>query len=173
MTLPSDSLRTTALAQAVQFYYNTDGITALEVLYGADLFLKWLRAGGIVSTIKLSASPAVGKDDAAPREKEITAMAQITDMQKFRLTADPEDAAGYDVNVPVVFASADESVASITDIPDDPKSVYVVSGAPGSTVITASVSTLSGDVLTATLAVDVVTGDVAVVNLIAGDAEAK
>ena len=173
MTLPSDSLRCTALEQAVRFYYNTDGVTVPQVLDGADLMLRWLRAGGLVRHIALSVSPAVGKTDTPPTQKGRATMAQITDMQKFRLTADPEDAAGYDVNVPVSFSSADEAIASIVNVEDDPKSVYVVAGAPGSTVITAQVTTLAGDVLSATLAVDVVTGDVARVSLVAGAAEDK
>lgn len=100
-------------------------------------------------------------------------MAGMNTGQKIKLTADPEDASGYDVDVPVAFTVADESVATIVDIPDEPKSVWVVSGAPGSTVVTATVTKQDGTELTGTLAVDVVTGDVAVVNIVAGDPEAE
>lgn len=100
-------------------------------------------------------------------------MAGMNTGQKIHLSADPEDAAGYDVDVPVVFTSADESVATIVNIDDEPKSVWVVSGAPGSTVVTATVTKLDGTELTGTLAVDVVPADVAVVNIVAGDPEAE
>lgn len=52
----------------------------------------------------------------------------------------------------------------------DPKSKWVVSGAPGSAVVTVSVPTMPDmPDLTATLAVDVVPGGVAIVNLVTGD----
>ena len=102
---------------------------------------------------------------------EDTTMAALNTGQMLKLTADPEDAAGYDVDVPVVFTVDDEAVASIRDIPEDSKSVYVVSEAPGSTVVTATVTKLDGTELTGTLAIDVVTGDVSVVNIVAGEPE--
>jgi hypothetical protein len=100
---------------------------------------------------------------------------QITDAQKFSLTADPEDAAGYDVDVPIAFASSDETIASLAEylLPDgtqDLKSKWVVAGAPGSAIITVSVPTNEGlPDLTATLAVDVVPGGVATVTLVPGE----
>jgi hypothetical protein len=91
--------------------------------------------------------------------------------EKIHLSADPEDASGYDVDVPVVFTVADESVATIVNIDDDPKAVWVVSGAPGSTVVTATVTKLDGTDISGTLAIDVVPADVAVVNIVAGEPE--
>lgn len=169
--LPSESLRVAALEQAVLMY---GAGTETDILTRADQFLTWLRSGGTPRRLRLSISPPVGKTDmTTPPTKGPVTMAQITDTQKFKITADPEDAAGYDVDVPVRFESADTAIATVVDIPDDPKSVYIESGTPGSTVITATVTTLAGADLTATLAVDVVTGDVAMVNLIAGDPEEK
>lgn len=91
------------------------------------------------------------------------------------LSADPQDAAGYDVDVPIGFAIDNTTVATLEDVlladgSTDPKSKWVVSGAPGSAVITVSVPT-APDMpdLTATLAVDVVPGGVATVTLVAGD----
>ena len=102
---------------------------------------------------------------------------QINTGQKFRLTADPEDAAGYDVDVPITFTVRGNAVATLVEYADpvtgdiDPKSRWVVSGAPGSTVITVAVPTGAGlPDLTATLAVDVVTAGVATVELVAGEA---
>lgn len=100
---------------------------------------------------------------------------QIIDTQKFKLSADPEDAAGYDVDVPIAFTVDNPAVATLEDatLDDgsiDPKSKWVVSGAPGSAVVTVSVPTSEGNPdLTATLAVDVVPGGVAIVQLVAGD----
>lgn len=100
---------------------------------------------------------------------------QIVDVQKFQLTADPQDAAGYDVDVPIGFAIDNTTVATLEDVlmadgSVDPKSKWVVSGAPGSAVVTVSVPTTPDNPdLTATLAVDVVPGGVATVNLVTGD----
>ncbi|WP_405490457.1 hypothetical protein [Nocardia sp. NBC_00511] len=104
---------------------------------------------------------------------------QIVDTQKFQLTADPQDAAGYDVDAAISFSVDNSAVASIVDVTlddgtIDPKSKWIVSGQPGSAVVTVSVPTSEGNPdLTATLAVDVVPGGVAIVNLVAGDAVDK
>lgn len=104
---------------------------------------------------------------------------QIVDTQKFQLSADPQDAAGYDVDAVITFAVDNAAVASIEDVTladgtVDPKSKWIVSGAPGSAVVTVSVPTSEGNPdLSATLAVDVVPGGVAIVNLVTGDAVDK
>lgn len=104
---------------------------------------------------------------------------QIVDTQKFQLSADPQDAAGYDVDVPITFTIDNPAIATLEDaiLADgsiDPKSKWVVSGQPGSAVVTVSVPTSEGNPdLTATLAVDVVPGGVATVNLVTGDAVDK
>jgi hypothetical protein len=181
-TLPSENLRATALEQAVALYSPVDSApwwaTAdglpFSVLNTADLFLAWLRAGGQPSSVRMViGAPQDETDDTSPTMEGPAAMAGMNTGQKIKLTADPEDAAGYDVDVPVAFTVADESIVVIDNIDDDPKSVYVVSGAPGSTVVTATVTKLDGTELTGTLAVDVVPADVAVVNIVAGDPEAE
>lgn len=102
-------------------------------------------------------------------------MVQINTGQKFSIAADPEDAAGYDVDVPVSYAVADESVVTLTDLLGedglpDPKARWVVSGAPGSTVVTVTVPTAEGNPdLEVTLAVDVVAAGVATIDLTTGD----
>lgn len=104
---------------------------------------------------------------------------QIVDTQKFQLTADPQDAAGYDVDVPITFTIDNAAVATVADVTlddgtTDPKSKWIVAGAPGSAVVTVSVPTTEGNPdLTATLAVDVVPGGVATVQLVTGDAVDK
>jgi hypothetical protein len=166
--LPSDTLRVAALEQAAAL--TIAGNISGDVITTANRFLAWLRAGGTPVRVRLSISRNTGKSDTiTPLPKGSADMAQITDTQKFQLTADPEDAAGYDVDVPVTFVTGDEGIATLAAVDGDPKSTWVVSGAPGSTVITATITTLAGTQLSATLAVDVVTGDVAVVNLVAGE----
>ena len=102
-------------------------------------------------------------------------MVQINTGQKFSIAADPEDAAGYDVDVPVSYAVADETVATLAPFADDagnddPKSRWVVSGAPGSTVVTVTVPTVEGEPdLAVTLAVDVVAAGVATIDVTTGD----
>lgn len=106
-------------------------------------------------------------------------MTQITDSQKVLITVEPQDAAGYDVDVPIAFSVDDETVITLADnvLADgsvDPKSKWIVSGAPGSAIVTVSVPTVEGQPdLTATLAVDVVAGGVATVNITTGDATDK
>lgn len=104
---------------------------------------------------------------------------QIVDTQKFQLTVEPEDAAGYDVDVPITFAIDSTTVATLEDVlmadgTADPKSKWVISAAPGSAVVTVSVPTTPDNPdLTATLAVDVVPGGVATVALVTGAAVDK
>lgn len=168
LPLPPEEMRFVALQSAVAAH--TTGTSESAILRTADLFLWWLRAGGTLTSLRLVVGAAQSEDDdSTPSQKGPADMAGMNTGQKIQLTADPEDAAGYDVDVPVVFTVADDTVASIVDIPEDPKSVWVVSGAPGSTVVTATVTKLDGTELTGTLAVDVVPGDVAVVNIVAGD----
>lgn len=148
----------------------TDNVVPFAVLHTADLFLDWLRSGGTPYFVRLVVgAPQAEDDNSTPTMKGNATMAAMNTGQKLQLTADPEDAAGFDVDVPVTFTVDNTDIATIVDIPDDPKSVWVVSGAPGSTVVTASVTNLAGEVLTGTLAVDIVSGDVAVVNIVAGD----
>lgn len=185
--IPSEDLRATALEQAVLLHLDggpppwwiPGSAVPFAVLHTADLFLAWLRAGGTPDRVRLRVSQPMAEDAMVPTARHIptdptledTTMAALNTGQMLKLTADPEDAAGYDVDVPVVFTVDDDSVASIRDISDDPKSVYVVSGAPGSTVVTATVTKADGTELTGTLAIDVVPADVAAVNIVAGEPE--
>ena len=99
-------------------------------------------------------------------------MAGMNTGQKILVTADPEDASGFDVDVPVAFTIDDPTVATI-GATEDPKSVWVVSGAPGSTTVTVTVTKLDGTPLAGTLAIDVVPADVAVLNVSAGEPVAE
>ncbi|QUD15897.1 hypothetical protein [Nocardia phage KYD2] len=185
--IPSEDLRATALEQSVLLHLDggpppwwiPGNVVPFAVLNTADLFLAWLRAGGTPDHVRLRVSQPMAEAAMVPTARHIptdptledTTMAALNTGQMLKLTADPEDAAGYDVDVPVVFTVDDDSVASIRDISDDPKSVYVVSGAPGSTVVTATVTKADGTELTGTLAIDVVPADVAAVNIVAGEPE--
>ena len=177
--LPSEGLRIAALRSAVSLYTPTESVPwwAADklpdaVLTTAETFLTWLRQGGYPSAVHILAGPPQDEsDDSIPSSKGQADMAAMNTGQKIHLAADPEDAAGYDVDVPVVFSVADESVVSLVSIDDEPKAVWAVSGAPGSTVVTVTVTNLAGDALTGTTSIDVVPADVAVVNIVAGEPE--
>jgi hypothetical protein len=167
--MPSDALRIAALEQAV--YLHGPSYSG-AVLATADEFLRWLRAGGTPSAVRfVVGAPQDQGDDNPPSTEGPATMAAMNTGEKMKLTAAPKDASGYDVDVPVVYLVEDEGVATITDIADEPKSVYVVSGAPGSTVVTATVTKEDGTEITGTLAVDVVTAGVSVVEIEAGAPE--
>jgi hypothetical protein len=179
--LPSETLRATALEQAVSLYSPVGTVpfwassdVPYAVLNTADLFLSWLRSGGQPFAVRVIVSEPQPEDDSSPPiMKGHAIMAVMNTSQKIKLTADPEDASGADVDVPVVFTSDNEAVATITDIPEDPKSVFVVSGVPGSAVVTATVTKLDGTEITGTVAIDVTTGDVDHVNIVTGEPEAE
>ncbi len=104
---------------------------------------------------------------------------QMPYTHKFMLSADPEDAAGHDVSVPITFTVADTTIATLEPVvredgTPDPKATWVVAVEPGSTTVGASVPTVEGQPdLAATLAVDVLPGGVATVELVAGEPVAK
>lgn len=106
---------------------------------------------------------------------------QINTGQKFALSAEPVDAAGYDTNAIVTFSLGGATgengdpvltLAAYTD-PDTGEisqtTMWVVSGAPGSDVVTVSVPISDqGETLSATEAVDVIPAGTETIRLTEG-----
>jgi hypothetical protein len=81
------------------------------------------------------------------------------------VSVDTEDAAGYDTMETIEWSIDNADVVSLV-VAENTRSVEVISGAPGSAVLTASIPALG---LSATLAVDVVPAGTATIALIPGD----
>lgn len=132
----------------------------------ADKFVAW-QAGTVRA--RLVPGPVVDEstgETITTTPEGATAM-QLNTGQKFSVTCDTEDAAGYDTP---------ETIAWTIDLPDvatlvvsaDTRTCEVISGAPGSAVLTATVTSLDPP-LSATLAVDVVPAGTATIELVPGD----
>lgn len=134
-----------------------------ELRRTADVLAAWL---GGTTRIRLIPGPITdeGSDvpTGTPTEGEIM---QLNTGQKTSYTVDTEDASGYDTTEAIEWSIADEAVATLT-VSEDGRSATVVSGAPGSTVLTARVTGLD---LSATEAIDVVPAGTATIRLVAGD----
>ena len=154
-------------------YFGGPTALARAVIDIADEFLIWLRRTGEAHRVRVYAAVPQDEGDSTNPERGSANMAALNTGQKVLLTADPEDAAGFDVDVPVTYTVDDPSVVTLVPVEDNPKAVWAVSGAPGSAVVTATVTNLAGEELTGTLAVDVVPADVAVVKIDAGEPEAE
>lgn len=96
---------------------------------------------------------------------------QMNTGQKFSVTADTEDAAGFDTAETLAWSIDNPDVATLV-VSADTKTCEVVSGAPGSAVLTATVTSLDPP-LSATLAVDVVPAGTATISLDASDPVAE
>ena len=90
-------------------------------------------------------------------------MPQMKDTQQFSIHVDAVDAKGVEVSDSFTATVADEAVCTLV-AETDRDTWTVVAGLPGTTVVTVTDGTLS-----ATLAVDVIAGDVVAINIIAGD----
>jgi hypothetical protein len=134
---------------------------AAAVLDTAETFLAWLR--GPVR-IHLHPGLVVDQTTGLPSGTHIQgAPVQIHDNEQFTVTAEADDAKGFPTGDPIAFTSSDESVFTVV-AGDDPSTITVVAGVPGSAVLTAT----DGEI-TATLAVDVVPAGAATVALTTGD----
>lgn len=140
-------------------------LTFAEMMNEAEQVAKFLgrdNAGVVVLRVG-AATRQDGHPVTAPLGRKGTAM-QIRDNEQFTATLEAKDAKGYDVSGDAFTAtSADETVVTVTG-PDASGTFTIVAGAPGSTVVTFTDN--SG--ITATEAVDVVTGDVATVSVTEG-----
>ncbi len=146
----------------------TDSATAV-MLERANRFYGWLVG---VTRLILRVGPAVGEDSDVTWPKhtaEEGETVQINTGEKFSVAIDTRDAAGYPTDATVEWSIADETVATVVlDAGDDQKG-WVISGAPGSTVLTVRVTDVE-PALEATLAVDVVPAGTATVQINAGPA---
>lgn len=171
----TDPARETALALAVELHLGARAvrlhrgvdaaatIAAAEtaILGTAETFLAWLR-GPI--RIHLHLGQVVDQATGLPSGTHIQgAPVQIHDNEQFTVTAEADDAKGFPTGDPIDFTSSDDSVFTVV-AGDDPSTVTVVAGVPGSAVLTATDGTI-----TATLAVDVVPAGAATVALTTGD----
>lgn len=130
----------------------------------AETYAAWIAG---TTRIRLTAGPVVDQSSGVPTgtSNQGDNMAQLHDNEKFTVTADTEDAKGFDTAEVIEWTIDVPEVASLT-VSDDTKSVEVVAGSPGSAVLTANVPALG---LSATLAVDVVPGGTATIELAVGD----
>ncbi len=133
------------------------------ILRRATKFYRWLE-GQTPVLLVLAVGPAhpQGTAPTAGPMKE-SHMAQLHDDQQFEVLVTAKDAKGFDVADAFTASVDDESVATVTASADG-MTFTVVAGNPGSAVMTVTDGTL-----TATLAIDVVPGDVALIQLAVGD----
>lgn len=132
-----------------------------RVLDTATRFTHWL---GGTTRLRLTPGPVLAEDAGHQPEGE-NAVTQLNTGQQFTLTADTEDASGYDTPERVEWSIDNTEVASLT-ASEDGKTATIVSGAPGTATVTATLPDLG---LSATHAVDVVPAGTATINLVAGD----
>lgn len=168
-------LKITALREATGSFSDTDpsaqdsDTQTKAILMRADRFYGWLVGE---TRIILRVGPVVGEESDAtepthPVEEGETV--QINTGEKFSVAIDTRDAAGYPTDATVEWTIADETIATVqVDAADDQKG-WVISGAPGSTVLTVRVTDVEPP-LEATLAVDVVPAGTATVQINAGPA---
>ncbi len=161
-------MRTVALNAAVALHRrHSDHARQLDdrVLATADRFAAFL--GGTVR-LRLTAGPITDQETDAPTGATIpegATVAQLHDNEKFTVTADTEDAKGFDTSEVIEWTFDNPDVAGLV-VSADTKSVDVIAGIPGSGVLTATVPALG---LSATLAVDVVAAGTATIELAVGD----
>lgn len=137
----------------------------LAIRRTADKFAAWL-AGTV--RLRLNVSPVIDEATGVPTGTQPQGEPmQINTGQKFTVTVDTEDAAGFDTVETIAWTIDNAEVATIT-VSADTRSCEVVSGAPGSAVLTASIFSLDPP-LSATLAVDVVPAGTATIELVASD----
>lgn len=169
-------LRVSALREAAGTFATTlaepgaasDRETA-AILERANRFYGWLAG---VDRLILRIGPAVGEDSDVTWPKHNATegeTVQINTGEKFSVTIDTRDAAGYPTDATVEWSIADENVATVVLDDGDDQKGWVISGAPGSTVLTVTV-TDAPNLPPATLAIDVVPAGTATVVIATGPA---
>ncbi|MGV9535025.1 hypothetical protein ACWEU6_21895 [Streptosporangium sandarakinum] len=133
----------------------------------AEVLAAWL---GGTARISLTPGPVADEGSTVPDGTEQEGIiVQINTGEKFTVSVDTEDASGYDTVETIEWSTDEESVVTL-NVSEDTRSCEVVSGAPGSAVITAKISALG---LMATLAVDVVPAGTATIELVPGPIESE
>lgn len=171
----TDSNRIAALTESVRLHlafgdaylspgvdrHHTYGLVDDLILATAERFAAWLN--GAVS-LHLHAGVVRDQTSGTPSGTPITGgtTMQIHDNEQFTLAAVAADAKGFAVVDALTWSVDDDTVVTLV-VADDGQSVTVVAGNPGSAVVTVTDGTLS-----ATEAVDVVAGDVALITLTEG-----
>ncbi|WP_326646699.1 hypothetical protein OG884_18910 [Streptosporangium sp. NBC_01755] len=133
-------------------------------------------AAYVLGTTRIHLIPGPVVDEAADvppgtpqREGEV--MTQMNTGHKFELSIDARDAAGFPTRPNVTWSIDDPSVAEL-QVAEDEQTCVVVSGAPGSAVLTVTIEdeTAEGqEPLSVTHAVDVVPAGTATIELVAGE----
>jgi len=168
--------RSAALKFAVTLHENVFVLTAAGtsrdeavtgVLQTADRFYQWLVKP---VHLKITVGEIVNQETGKPSEEQHSggSTVQLHDDEKVNLTVEAQDAKGADVlGETLVWSILDESVATL-QVADDSMSCEVVAGTPGSTT-----GTVSDDAagVSATFAVDVVPGGVALISITEGTPE--
>lgn len=138
-----------------------------DVLPLATAFYGWLVGPASMS---LSFGPIVDQDTNETTGRNGSAMTQLRDSQKFDVSLTAQDAKGAEVlddasttADDAVWTSSNEEAVTVEVSPDNPRSATVIAGLPGSSVVTVAIGEIS-----ATLAVDVVPGDIALVSISEG-----
>ncbi|WP_326828668.1 hypothetical protein OIE13_22240 [Streptosporangium sp. NBC_01810] len=126
-------------------------------------------AAYVFGTTRIHLTHGLVVDEASgiPAETSEGENMQLNTGQQVTYTADTEDAAGYDTVENIEWSIAPESAATLS-VSEDTRSCTVVSGAPGSAVLTARITSLGLEV---TEAIDVVPAGTATIKLVAGDVE--
>lgn len=169
-------LRISALREAAGTFASTlaepgtasDSETA-AMLERANRFYGWLIG---TTRIIIRTGPVVGEasDTSEPQHPAPEGeTVQINTGEKFSVAIDTRDAAGYPTDATVEWSIADETVATVVLDEGDDQKGWVISGAPGSTVLTVTV-TDAPDLPPATLAIDVVPAGTATVQINTGPA---
>lgn len=167
--------RAQALTETVHLYRerfaalattNVDAARA-ELLATASAMYRWL-AGPV--RLSLTYGPIVEQGTLNPTGKDGAVVTQLRDTQQFTLTLTAQDAKGAEVLDDATTAAddptwstSDEVVFTLAVDPANPRSATVVAGLPGSAVGTVALGEVS-----ATFAVDVVPGAIAMVSLAEG-----
>ena len=176
--VPSDmsAERAVALGAALDLYHSRFAELAdktspaearTEFLATAQDVYRWLVGPAIVF---LSYGPITDQTTGLPTGQIGATVTQLHDNQQFTLTLTAKDAKGIDVpddptqaSDDPVWSSSDDTVFTVHADPANPRTATVVAGVPGSAVGTVAVGSVS-----ATFAVDVVPGPVALVQLAEG-----
>ncbi|MFF4417112.1 hypothetical protein ACFYY8_31715 [Streptosporangium sp. NPDC001559] len=179
---PSDrafEARQTALAAAVAFHGPVrllPGVDRATTVAAAELaarrtaatFAAWLLGTTRIHLIRgLVVDEATGVPSGTQPNQEGTDMTQLNTGQQVTFTADTEDASGYDTTEQVEWSTNEPTIA-VLHVSEDTRSCRVVSGAPGSAVLKASIPSLGLEV---TEAIDVVPAGTATIKLVAGPVE--
>jgi len=146
----------------------SDNVT--DLLANATMIYGWLVGPASMS---LAFGPIVDQATEEPTGRNGSAMTQMRDNQKVRVSLTAQDAKGADVldragdtSDDPAWTSSDEGVFTWDIDPENPREAWAVAGMPGSAVGTVTIGEIS-----ATAAFDVVPGDIALVQLQTGEPE--